>query len=104
MKYGMLAGDFMLSANILISGNNYSKIALLFKFMNMGMVGRNTYFTIQDVYCIDTIKKFWMEKRAELIVGLQNKDVVILADGRCDTPGHSIVAPTQQWRMTPKRS
>ncbi|XP_041952905.1 uncharacterized protein LOC121712884 isoform X3 [Alosa sapidissima] len=88
MKYGMLAGDFMLSANILISGNNYSKIALLFKFMNMGMVGRNTYFTIQDVYCIDTIKKFWMEKRAELIVGLQNKDVVILADGRCDTPGH----------------
>ena len=33
---GTSAGDFLLATNILISGNNYQKIALLFKFMNLG--------------------------------------------------------------------
>ncbi|XP_059378891.1 uncharacterized protein LOC132114662 [Carassius carassius] len=43
-KYGMLAGDFMLACNILLSGNNYAKISLLFKFMNMGMVEKSSFF------------------------------------------------------------
>ncbi|XP_054591657.2 uncharacterized protein [Nothobranchius furzeri] len=43
-KFGMQAGDFMLSSNILLSGNNFAKIALMFKYMNMGMVTRNTFF------------------------------------------------------------
>ncbi|XP_041834095.1 uncharacterized protein LOC121635100 [Melanotaenia boesemani] len=88
MKFGMQAGDFMLSTNILLSGNNYNKVALLFKFMNMGMVGRGTFFSIQDTYCVDTVKSYWMQKRAEAIAKLQRKDVVVLADGRNDTPGH----------------
>jgi len=29
-------GDFLLSTNILLSGNNFAKVALLFKFMNIG--------------------------------------------------------------------
>ncbi|KAL0973543.1 hypothetical protein UPYG_G00205820 [Umbra pygmaea] len=44
---------------------------------------------IQDHYCIDTIKQFWQEKRAEIIQRLSSKDgVVALADGRMDSPGH----------------
>lgn len=78
MKYGLQAGDFMLSTNILLSGNNFYKIALLFQFMNMGMVGPNTFFSIQDTYCVDSIKKYWMEKRAESIARFQDKDVVVL--------------------------
>lgn len=78
MKYGLQAGDFMLSTNILLSGNNYAKIALLFRFMNMGIFGPNTFFSIQDTYCVDSIKKYWMEKRADVIARLQGKDVVVL--------------------------
>ncbi|XP_059418694.1 uncharacterized protein LOC132153932 [Carassius carassius] len=88
MKYGLQAGDFMLSTSILLSGNNYAKIALLFRFMNMGLFGQNYFFSIQDAYCVDSIKKYWMEKRADVIARLQDKDVVVLADGRNDTPGH----------------
>uniref|UniRef100_A0A667Y0C1 THAP-type domain-containing protein n=1 Tax=Myripristis murdjan TaxID=586833 RepID=A0A667Y0C1_9TELE len=88
MKFGMQAGDFLLSTNILLSGNNYAKVALLFKFMNMGMVNKNTFFSIQDTYCVDTIKEFWEEKRTEAISRLQGKDVLVLADGRNDSPGH----------------
>lgn len=33
-----VAGDFMLATNILLSGNKYTNITLLFKFMNMQIV------------------------------------------------------------------
>lgn len=88
LKFGMQAGDFLLSTNILLSGNNYYKVALLFKFMNLGMVNPNTFFTIQDTYCVDAIKDFWEERRSEAIRELQGKGVVLLGDGRNDSPGH----------------
>ncbi|KAK0142690.1 hypothetical protein N1851_019380 [Merluccius polli] len=90
LKYGMQIGDFMLATNILLSGNNYAKVALLFKFMNMGMVGRSTFFKIQDSYCVDTIKQFWEEKRREVVPRITPKpSIVVLGDGRMDSPGFS---------------
>ena len=76
----MLAGDFMLASNILLSGSNYAKVSLLFQFMNMGMVDRSSFFTIQDTYGIDTVKEFWEERRAEAIHRLKDKDVVIVGN------------------------
>ncbi|KAM4622209.1 uncharacterized protein ACJ7VT_006459 [Polymixia lowei] len=64
MKFGMQAGDFMLATNILLSGNNYAKVAILFEFMNMGIVNPNTFSKIQDAYCVDTIKEFCVERGA----------------------------------------
>lgn len=69
---------YFLSTNILLSGNNYAKVALLFKFMNMGMVNRNTFFSIQDTYCVNIIKEFWEERRTEALCRLQGKEVVVL--------------------------
>ena len=88
LKYGMTAGDFMLAINILLSGNNYAKISLLFRFMTMGMVTRSTFFRIQDSYCVDTVKEFWSEKRAAIITQLQPKGPVV-ALGEFDTHTHT---------------
>ncbi|KAK0147524.1 hypothetical protein N1851_012996 [Merluccius polli] len=88
LKYRMLAGDFMLASNILLSGSNYAKVSLLFHFMNMGMVDHSTFYTIQDTYCVEAIKECWEERRAEAIHRLKDRDVVIVADGRMDSPGH----------------
>ncbi|KAK7883964.1 hypothetical protein WMY93_027087 [Mugilogobius chulae] len=89
-KFGMQSGDFMLSTNILLSGNNYSKVALMFKYMNMGMVTKSTYFRIQDEYCVDAIKGYWEDKRAAVIAEINDKGpVVALGDGRMDSPGFS---------------
>ena len=74
----MQAGDFLLSSNILLSGNNYAEVALLLKFMNIRMVNPTTHYTIQDTYCVDTIKEYWEEKRSEAISRFQGKDVVLL--------------------------
>ncbi|KAK7158576.1 hypothetical protein R3I94_005031 [Phoxinus phoxinus] len=88
VKYGMSGGDFMLATNILLSGNNYAKIALLFKFMNMGMVDRSTFFAIQNNYCVDNITEFWNERRSAITAQLHSKGpVVVLGDGRMDSPG-----------------
>lgn len=73
----MQAGDFMLAVNILLSGNNYAKIYLLFKYMNMGMIAFGTFFRIHKHYCIDSIKQFWQDKRAKIIQRLSSKDGVV---------------------------
>ncbi|KAM9426618.1 uncharacterized protein KZ484_020970 isoform 1-T2 [Pholidichthys leucotaenia] len=65
LKYGMQGGDFMLSMNVLLSGSNLSKVGLLFRFMNMGMVAFSTYYSVQDSYCIDAIKEFWEENKTK---------------------------------------
>ncbi|KAM4545156.1 uncharacterized protein PAE49_017857 [Odontesthes bonariensis] len=54
-KFGMLVGDFMLATNISLSGNNYAKISLLFKFMNMGMADRSNFCKIQDSFRVKTL-------------------------------------------------
>ncbi|KAK0147922.1 hypothetical protein N1851_012382 [Merluccius polli] len=63
-------------------------VSLLFHFMNMGMVDHSTFYTIQDTYCVEAIKECWEERRAEAIHRLKDRDVVIVADGRMDSPGH----------------
>lgn len=77
-KFGMLAGDFMLATNILLSGNNYAKIALLFQFMNMGMVDRTNFFKIQDSFCVESVKEFWNDKRAKVIAQLKQRGPVVV--------------------------
>lgn len=80
MKSEMHTGDFMLATNILLSGNNYEKVALLFKNMNMGVVDRATVSLIQHMYCLDTIKAFWEDKRLDVVAKLCDKNSVVLGE------------------------
>lgn len=86
-KYGMQAGDFMLSSNIFLSGNNFAKVALLFRYMNMGMVSRNTFFVVQNAYCVDTVKEYCLEKKPTLISEAEGGGVVVQGNGKMDSPG-----------------
>lgn len=67
----------MLSTNILLSGNNFAKVALLFHFMNMGMVAPTAFYAVQDMYCVDDVKQFWEENRAMVIDCLRSEDSVV---------------------------
>ncbi|XP_030228791.1 uncharacterized protein LOC115555888 [Gadus morhua] len=89
-KYGLQGGDFMLSSSLLLSGNNYSKISLMFKFMNLGCVCDSTFRKIQLQYCVPVIDRFWKRQLNALIPEMKRRNsVVLLGDGRMDSPGHS---------------
>lgn len=83
LKYGMQGGDFMLATNILLSGNSYRKIQLLFKFMYMGMVSEATFFGIQSAYCLQPVEEFWKESRERVLNKLRQKTEVVLL-GKCN--------------------
>ncbi|XP_078123337.1 uncharacterized protein LOC144528554 isoform X1 [Sander vitreus] len=55
-KSGMSAGDFLLGANILLSGNSYAKVSLLFRFMNMGVVPPLAFAKIRDACSKDGVR------------------------------------------------
>ena len=61
----------MLATNILLSGNNFAKVALLFKFMNLGMVSRTQFERIQARYVVPTIMGYWERLRMATVQQLQ---------------------------------
>lgn len=63
-----------LSTNILLSGNNYRKVAFLFNWM----VAESTFFKIQDTYCIEPVDEFWQKIRANLLTRLRAKAKVVV--------------------------
>ncbi len=70
----------MVTTNILLSGNNFSKIALFFRYMNIDLVSPKTFRLMQSHYFIDSIKEFWEKKRAAIIDRLLAKDSVVALD------------------------
>jgi hypothetical protein len=71
LKFGSQLGDFLMATNILLTGNNYTKVKMLFNFMNMGMINERYFAGIQDNYCVDTIKAFWNARRAKVIANVK---------------------------------
>ncbi|CAM4530158.1 unnamed protein product [Leuciscus chuanchicus] len=98
-KHGMLAGDYMLAINILLSGNNYRKISLLFDFMKLGMVDRSSFYRIQDAYCVHTIEEFWTEKRNEVIAQVQSKGPVVVLGTMVRCPAPVTVTGEHEWAL-----
>lgn len=82
----------MMATNVLLSGNNYYKVSHLFKYMNMGFVGKDLFFNIQDTYCVGTIREFWEVKRSTAIQRLQDKDSVVVLGM---SPGFLKIIPFQ---------
>ena len=56
---GVHAGDFMLASSIILSGNHYSKIALLMKALGMKPMRKAFFYDVQAQYCLPAIHSFW---------------------------------------------
>ena len=89
-KRGVYAGEFLLATNILLSGNNFAKVALLFKFMNLGMVRRVQFERIQALYAVPTIMGYWERLRTATVQQLQGKQLV-LAGKHCTEMVNSFI-------------
>ena len=70
-------GDFLLATNILLSGNNYMKVALLFHFMRMGMVSQTQFDRIQSLYAVFANMDYWDGLRSKTIEQLWGRPIVL---------------------------
>ncbi|XP_061167506.1 uncharacterized protein LOC133176400 [Saccostrea echinata] len=85
----MHSGDLMLASAILLSGNNFKKIELMCKFLNLPIISNTTFHKIQRTYLIPSVDEFWADNQLNTINQFLGEDLVILGDGRMDSPGHS---------------
>lgn len=74
---GVNLGDFMICTNIILSGNNFHKVALLLNFMNLGRIIPKMYYNIQKLYCCPVIEREWHNVLAATHDRLRDKNLVI---------------------------
>ena len=57
----MAVGDYFLSTSVVTSGNNFQKISLIARCMNLNMVPKASFFRVQKHYTLPVIRDFWKE-------------------------------------------
>ncbi|KAL3874220.1 hypothetical protein ACJMK2_037265 [Sinanodonta woodiana] len=55
------AGDLLLAAAILFSGNNFKKVAMLAKFLRLPFPGESSFNKIQRTYLILVVDNYWID-------------------------------------------
>ena len=85
----MAAGNLLLSAGILFTGNDYNNIASVAKATNIQFFSERNFNDTQKKYLFPTVNKNFVEHQAEVLREIQNTEVVAGGDERCDSPGHS---------------
>ena len=82
--------DSLFAAAIIISGNNYSKFALLYKALGLHFISSNTFTRFQKHCAAPVVKDIWEKMNAMIVDILKHYNAVCLyGDGRNDSPGHS---------------
>lgn len=88
IRGGALLGNIKMAGAILLSGNNYQKVALLCKFLNLGLVSSYSFHQIQSHYVVPSVEKLWEKVKGTAQEELRANNVVVAGDGRMDSPGH----------------
>ena len=83
------AGNLMLVSALLLSGNSFTKVGLMFRFCNIQYVSKTLFCQYQSLYIAPAVNEFWEQHKQELWDEKTGKDVKLSGDGRNDSPGHS---------------
>lgn len=65
---------------IVTSGNNFGKIEMLGKHLNLKMLSRTSFFQIQGHYIVPTIDDFWKDHQTRVLDSIRNKEIVVLGN------------------------
>lgn len=71
-------GDLMIASSFLFSGNNFNKMELFAKFLQMGFPSQSSFTCLQRRYLVTSVNDFWAEKQEEMVMELANQDLVLL--------------------------
>ncbi|XP_062568780.1 uncharacterized protein LOC134230925 [Saccostrea cucullata] len=88
LNRGLHSGDLVVSVAVLCSGNNFSKVELMGRIMNLHLPSQSAFTRIQRTYLVPAIEEKWEEHQEIVRNELVNRDIVVLGDGRMDSQGH----------------
>ena len=58
---GIFAGDFLMSAATLTSGNNFRKVQLLSNFAQVGWLNPNLYYDVRRLFAVPAITQYLVD-------------------------------------------
>ena len=67
----------MVGASLLFSGNNFAKLELFSRFMNMPFINKSTYYRYQANYFVPVVEEVWEDVRGTNIAKSKNEPVVV---------------------------
>ncbi|XP_046854019.1 uncharacterized protein LOC124447173 [Xenia sp. Carnegie-2017] len=84
------AGNLLLAASTLFSGNTYERISQFASFMNLEFIGKTSFYSFQKQYLFPVVDKAWKEEKSAVIAEAKKSGSLnVNGDGRCDSPGHN---------------
>ena len=78
----------LLAASVLVSGNNFDKVSVLSKCLNLNFVSKSTYQRIQKLYAVPAIGAMWEEMKEVMEKVFKGESMILAGDGRNDSPGY----------------
>ena len=86
----MPAGNVLLAAGILYSGNTFSRISELLSYINIAHISETTYVSIQKPLLFPVLNLFYKSESSKIIGPCHQSDEHDFSgDGRSDSPGYS---------------
>lgn len=90
LSRGMATGNIMISAGILFSGSTFQRMKEITNISNIAFLSCTTFCKIQNCLLFPALHRVYTTNRRLLIDVLKKgKEVNLLGDGRCDSPGYS---------------
>ena len=85
----LYVSSVLLASSVLVSGNNFEKVSLLAKSMNLHFVSSTHFSRMQTFYALPSIREMWNNMKEVIWKVFENDVLVVCGDGRMDSPGFS---------------
>ena len=85
----MPAGNLLISAASLFSGQIYNRLCTFAGFLNLEFVSYSSFKEHQNLYLFPVVHTTWENEQQTLLDSLNGRSVRLAGDGRCDSPGYS---------------
>ena len=79
----------LLSAAILLTGNNFDKVELMAKMLRLAFVSSATFNRILSLHAVPVVKELWKKMKDRIWQTIKDENLVLCGDARMDSPGFS---------------
>lgn len=98
-------GNVMLCAAVLFAGATYSRFHQICQFIGLQVPSQRRFFRIQENFLYPAVHRAWLTEKDRTQEELQTeKDVCLIGDARCDSPGYSAKYSTDTLMHSPSNN